>query len=180
MVISFPGQPVSSCARNGFFKSTGLMVQPITTAAEPEKHEFWIEALTTKGVTATGYFAVPVGAMPELIAAMQQMLHEYHRGQDSAYGYEPVIAMPNQSNGRIIAALPCGREVHIRRDAENIGTVVEVLAGPNAEEIVHELEFTDADNAQPDEDGKRQCRTCEERDEDLIKGQCYACFLLAD
>lgn len=178
MVVSFPGAPTTSCGRNGQFKSTGLLVQPVTRAGDTRRHEFMIEALTSRGVTATGYFAVPVAQVPELIAGLQQLLHEYHRGQDSAYGYEPVIEMPNQSNGRIIAALPCGREVHIRRDAENIGTVVEVLAGPNAEEIVHELEFSDADNAAPGEDGKYQCRTCAVREESLTKGQCLTCFFL--
>ena len=178
MVISFPDQPTTSCGRNGEFKSTGLTVQPVTAHDEAAKHEFWIQALTSRGGAASGYFAVPVAQMPALIDGLQKMLHEYHRGQDSAYGYEPVIELPNQSNGRLIAALPCGREVHIRRAADNAGTVVEVLAGPNAEEIVHELTLADADNAEPGEDGKFQCRTCEEREESLTKGQCLTCFFL--
>jgi len=147
MVVAFPDTPTTSCARNGSFKSTGLMVQAITSNNDPAKHEVWIEALTSKGVTATGYFAVPVARMPEVIAAMQQLLHEYHRKQGSAYGYEPVVELPNQSNGRLIAALPCGREVHIRREDDNAGTVVKVMAGPNAEEQSQLLTYRDADNA---------------------------------
>lgn len=52
------------------------------------------------------------------------------------------------------------------------------LAGPNAEEIVQESPFADADNAEPGEDGRFKCRVCEVREESLTKGQCLACFFL--
>lgn len=152
MLISFNGRTTSSVGRNGLFKTTGLLVEAQDRGTDESKHTFTLEGITSRGVTATGYLNVPVAEMPAVITAMQEMLHAYHHAQGNQYGFEQVIALPHRADGRLIAALPCGREIHIHRDNENVGTIVDVYGGPNAEELGEVVTLYDEDNRFEDEE----------------------------
>lgn len=154
MKVLFSGPPTTSFGRNGVFKTTGLLVNRINVRHhdDPQAGQFMLEALTSRGTAASGHFTLPVNEVPALIVALQQELHAYHLERDTYCGYEPEVALPDQPNGRIIVTLPCGREVHVHRDGDNIGTIVDVYGGPNAEQIGETLTYFDSDNAL-DEDG---------------------------
>lgn len=178
MVIPFNGRTTTSVGRNGTFKSTGLIVEAQDYGSDASKHTFTLEGLTSRGNAATGHLNVPVAEMPAVIAAMQELLHGYHHAQGTAYGYEPVITLPHRADGRIITALPCGREIHIHRDNENTGTILDVFGGPNAEQPGESVTLYDADNAY-DSDAEEHCVTCQHQAGELIAGQCSECFFKA-
>lgn len=178
MLIPFNGHTTSGIGRNGSFKCTGLVVEAQNYGTDVRQHTFTLEGLTSRGATATGYLSVPVGEMPAVIAAMQELLHAYHHAQGTPYGYEPVITLPHRADGRIIAALPCGREIHLHRDNENVGTILDVFGGPNADEPGESLTFYDAENAY-DSESPQQCASCQREVAELIAGQCSECFFKA-
>ena len=123
-------QSTVSCGRNGSFRCTGLNLLALDLGADQARHCFTLEGITSRGGVATGHLAIPVADVPAVITELQELLHSYHRAQGSPYGYEQVINLPNQPDGRLIVALPCGREAHLHRDNDNIGTIIDVLGGP--------------------------------------------------
>lgn len=148
MTVSFSHSALTSVGRNGGFKTAGVEVDTYAHGQNQQLHYLQLAGITGRGNVASGHLVVPVGDAPAVIAALQQALHDYHRQQGTPGGYQPQLALPDQADARVIVALPDGREVHLHRGNESLGTIVDVWAPPTRGGLDETSTFWDEEKAE--------------------------------